>query len=73
MSPEDASANSNTSRDGTLDAAKKVWRERVTTVFPRQGHYASDTSILANYRAADITIERIADLMKYDLRALRRS
>jgi FMN phosphatase YigB (HAD superfamily) len=56
-----------------LDAAKKVWRERVTTVFPRQGHYASDTSILANYRAADITIERIADLMKYDLRALRRS
>ena len=25
-----------------LDAIKKVWGDRVTTVFPRQGHYATD-------------------------------
>jgi FMN phosphatase YigB (HAD superfamily) len=56
-----------------LDAAKKVWGEKVTTVFPKQGHYAFDAAILANYRTADITIESIADLMKYDLPALRRS
>jgi FMN phosphatase YigB (HAD superfamily) len=56
-----------------LDAAKMVWRERVTTVFPKQGHYAFDGAILANYRPADITIESIADLMKYDFTALRRS
>jgi FMN phosphatase YigB (HAD superfamily) len=56
-----------------LDAAKKVWRERVTTVFPKQGHYAFDVAILANYRPADVTIEHISDLMKYDLPALHRS
>jgi hypothetical protein len=48
-----------------LDAAKEVWRERVTTVFPKQGHYAFDEAILANHRPADITIARIDDLMKY--------
>jgi hypothetical protein len=32
-----------------------------------------DAAILANYRVADITIEHIADLMKYDFPALRRS
>jgi FMN phosphatase YigB (HAD superfamily) len=52
-----------------LDAAKKVWRERVTTVFPKQGHYAFDVAILANYPPADVTIEHISDLMKYDLPA----
>ena len=45
-----------------LDAIKKVWRDRVTTVFVRQGHYARDPSLLAAYDAPDITIERIADL-----------
>jgi FMN phosphatase YigB (HAD superfamily) len=56
-----------------LDAAKKVWGEKVTTVSPKQGHYAFDPATRANYLAADVTIESIADLMKYDLRALRRS
>ncbi len=45
-----------------LTAVKQQWGERVTTVFPRQGHYALDPEILAQYPAADITIDRIADL-----------
>jgi FMN phosphatase YigB (HAD superfamily) len=53
-----------------LTAAKKVWGARVTTVFPRQGHYAHDPKILAAYPPADITIERIGDLLRYDLPAL---
>jgi hypothetical protein len=36
-----------------LNAVKKVWGERVTTV-PRQGHYARDSQILAGCQSADI-------------------
>ena len=54
-----------------LTAIKQVWRARVTTVFPRQGHYAHDPQTLTNYPPADITIERIGDLLAYDLSALR--
>jgi FMN phosphatase YigB (HAD superfamily) len=53
-----------------LDAVKRVWGRRLTTVFPRQGHYAHDPQVLARYPAADITIEGIADLAGYELRAL---
>jgi FMN phosphatase YigB (HAD superfamily) len=52
-----------------LKALKDVWGERVTTVFPRQGHYAHDASIIAKYPVADITIERIGDLLTADLPA----
>jgi hypothetical protein len=52
-----------------LAAIKKRWGDRVTTVFPRQGHYALDAKILAAYPPADITIERIGDLVNYDLSA----
>jgi hypothetical protein len=45
-----------------LAAVKKVWGSRVTTVFPRQGHYARDVQALASYPPADVTIERIGDL-----------
>ena len=45
-----------------LAAMKAAWRERLTTVFVRQGHYAHDPSQIAAYPAADATIERIADL-----------
>ena len=45
-----------------LAAVKEVWGERVTTVFVRQGHYAHDVKAMSGYRAADYTIERIADL-----------
>jgi FMN phosphatase YigB (HAD superfamily) len=53
-----------------LTEIKKVWRQRLTTVFPRQGHYAQDPKVLAAYPPADIAIERIADLMNYDLATL---
>jgi FMN phosphatase YigB (HAD superfamily) len=52
-----------------LTAVKQVWGARVTTVFPRQGHYAHDPKV-ATYPPPDITIERIADLVNYDLPAL---
>jgi hypothetical protein len=49
---------------------KKVWGSRLTTVFPRQGHYAKDPKILAMYPPADIAIEYIGDLLQYDLSSL---
>jgi FMN phosphatase YigB (HAD superfamily) len=54
-----------------LTAMKKVWRNRVTTVWPRQGHYALDVRVTHMYPSADVTIENIGDLVNYDLRALR--
>jgi len=45
-----------------LTAVKKVWDEKVTTVFVRQGHYAHDEKALSGYPPADRTIERIGDL-----------
>ncbi|HEX5416879.1 MAG TPA: HAD family hydrolase [Chloroflexota bacterium] len=45
-----------------LTAMKRAWGERLTTVFPRQGHYAHDPKILASYPPADISIDRIGDL-----------
>ncbi len=53
-----------------LTAFKRVWGSRLTTVLPRQGHYARDSELLAAYPPADITIESIGDLLQYDLPAL---
>jgi phosphoserine phosphatase len=50
-----------------LTAVKKIWGPRVTTVFPRQGHYAHDPHLLKNYPPADVTIDRIGDVLRYDL------
>jgi FMN phosphatase YigB (HAD superfamily) len=52
-----------------LTAMKTMLRNRLATVFPRQGHYALDPQILATYPPADLTIERIGDLLDFDLRA----
>jgi FMN phosphatase YigB (HAD superfamily) len=51
-----------------LAAVKETWGDRVTTIFPRQGQYARDASA---YRPADVTIERIADLLTHDFAELR--
>lgn len=48
-----------------LDAIKDIWKERVTTVFPKQGHYARDKKSVAKYRPADITIPRVGDLLDF--------
>ena len=50
-----------------LAAMKAVWGARLTTVFPRQGHYALDAQQVARYPAPDITLERIGDLVTYAL------
>src|SRR5262249_6905332 len=55
-----------------LTAAKKVWDSRLTTVWPRQGHYARDPQAVSTYPKPDITIERICDLLDCDISALRR-
>jgi phosphoglycolate phosphatase-like HAD superfamily hydrolase len=54
-----------------LASVKHAWGPRVTTVWPRQGHYARDPAILAAYPPGDVTIERIGDLLDYNLAALR--
>jgi hypothetical protein len=53
-----------------LSAVKEIWGERVTTVFPKQGHYAFDSKALAEYPPADIELAKIGDLLTYDLSAL---
>lgn len=55
-----------------LDAIKRIWNNRVTTVFPRQGHYATDPAVLEEFPPADITIDRIGDLLNHDFAALPR-
>jgi FMN phosphatase YigB (HAD superfamily) len=49
-----------------LSLVKNVWGDRVTTVFPRQGHYAHDPKVLAAYPPADITVGRIGELLGFD-------
>jgi FMN phosphatase YigB (HAD superfamily) len=56
-----------------LAAIKKLWGVRVTTVFPRQGHYATDAAEVAQYPKPDITLERIGDLQKYSLEEILRA
>lgn len=50
-----------------LAAVKGIWRERVTTVLPRQGKFANDSRVIAANPRADVTIACIADLLDYDL------
>jgi FMN phosphatase YigB (HAD superfamily) len=50
-----------------LSAVKKFWGDSVTTVFPKQGHYALDSKVVAEYPPADIELARIGDLLNYDL------
>jgi hypothetical protein len=46
-----------------LDALKRTWGDRVTTVFPKQGHYATDPELLARYSHGDIQLDRIGDFL----------
>jgi len=49
-----------------LAAVKRIWGDNVTTVFPRQGHYATDAKALAESDPPDVTVERIGDLVGHD-------
>jgi len=53
-----------------LTAVKAAWGTRVTTVLPLQGHYALDPAEMAKYPPADVTIERIGDLLRVERAAL---
>jgi FMN phosphatase YigB (HAD superfamily) len=48
-----------------LTAVKAAWRERVTTVFVRQGHYALDGATVSRYPSADRTIDRIDEILTW--------
>jgi len=56
-----------------LTAVKKAWGSKVTTVFVRQGKFAHDPAVIAANPAADITVERISDLLVMELPTLRGS
>ena len=49
-----------------LAAVKKVWGDRVTTVLPRQGQFAHAADAASYRPAADLTVERISDLLAHD-------
>ena len=53
-----------------LAAMRVHWKERLTTVFARQGHYALDPSIVASHPTPDVVLERIGDLARCELRTL---
>jgi FMN phosphatase YigB (HAD superfamily) len=53
-----------------LTVAKKVWGDRVTTIFPKQGHYALDPAVLKQFPPADVELPAIGDLVKFDLKQL---
>lgn len=53
-----------------LTAIKNVWGARVTTVFPKQGHYAHDPQVLTTFPPADVSIDRIGELLIHDMQKL---
>jgi hypothetical protein len=53
-----------------LTAMKKVWEDRLTTVFARQGRYAVDRKNITTFPSANLTVECIGDLVNCDLTAL---
>jgi FMN phosphatase YigB (HAD superfamily) len=54
-------------KERILDANKKVWGEKLVTVFPQQGHYAHDPANVDKYRKPDVTVEKIGDLLRMDI------
>jgi FMN phosphatase YigB (HAD superfamily) len=53
-----------------LSAVKAAWGDAVTTVFPRQGHYALDPAEVAKYPRADVELDQIGELVEHDLSSL---
>jgi FMN phosphatase YigB (HAD superfamily) len=54
-----------------LAAVKAVWGARVTTIFPKQGHYALQEPP-RDGASVDLAIDRIGDLLGHDLSKLTR-
>ena len=57
-------------REQVRAVSMAYWGERVTTVFPRQGHYATDPEVLRTFPSADLSIDRIGDLLHIDQAAV---
>jgi hypothetical protein len=57
-------------KERILDAIKKVWGEKLVTVFPRQGHYAHDPANVGKYLKPDVTVEKIGDLLGMDMKKI---
>ena len=53
-----------------LATMKRVLAERLTTVFVRQGHYATQAATIAIDPQPDLSIARIGDLLDHDLATL---
>jgi FMN phosphatase YigB (HAD superfamily) len=52
-----------------LTDVKKIWGEKVTTIFHRQGHYAFDEKTISTLPPADMTIDHIAELTRFDIKS----
>ena len=50
-----------------LSAMKDVWGERLTTVFPRQGHYAFDAEEVARHPKPDVSVDHSGDIARMNL------
>lgn len=46
-----------------LAAVKEQWGSRVTTIWPRQGHYALAAAEVARHPAPDLALDRVGDLV----------
>jgi len=53
-----------------LAAMKAIWRDGLTTILARQGHYALDPALAAAHPMADFTVEHIGELADTDLSPL---
>jgi FMN phosphatase YigB (HAD superfamily) len=53
-----------------LSAVKELWDSRLTSIWPKQGHYALDPETERKYPPPDLAINRIGDLVRYDLPAI---
>ena len=53
-----------------LAAMKSIWGSRLTTIFPRQGHYALDPRECSIRPAADVTLASVGELASASLAML---
>jgi FMN phosphatase YigB (HAD superfamily) len=51
-----------------LAAMKETWGDRLTTIWVKQGHYANDDALTAQYPKADISVGGIGEIASMDLR-----
>jgi len=48
-----------------LEAMKKIWGAKLTTVFVKQGHYAFEPGVEEKYARADLTVDHIGEALKF--------